>query len=174
MDCIYNVFSEAETLKYNVPQSSILGLLLFLLFVNDLPQSLSEAGSYLYADDTCIFYQHENVKQIENVLNKEFWSLFQWFIENKMSVHFGEDKSKSILSSKAKGWREIKIYFAGYSINQHETVECLGYKLDSKLSGGAMALNAKLKFLYRKNKYLTPAYIRLLCNVLIQSHFDYG
>ena len=37
------------------------------------PQSLSEAGSYLYVQDTCIFYQHEDVQKIENVLNKEFF-----------------------------------------------------------------------------------------------------
>ena len=60
---------------YGVPQGSILGLLLFLLCVNDLPQSLSDADSYLYADDACIFYQHKCVKKIENVLNKEFSSL---------------------------------------------------------------------------------------------------
>ena len=53
--CIDNVFPETGILKYGVPQGSILGLLLFLLYVNDLPQSLSDAGSYLYADDTCIF-----------------------------------------------------------------------------------------------------------------------
>ena len=65
--CIDNVFSEAGTLKYSVPQIPILGSLLFLLYVNDLPQSLSDKGSYLYADDTCIFYQHEDIKKIENV-----------------------------------------------------------------------------------------------------------
>ena len=35
-------------------------------------------------------------------------------------------------------------------------------------------INAKLKFLYRQTRYLTPAYRRLLCNALIQPHFDYG
>ena len=75
------VFSEAGTLKYGVPQGSILGPLLFLLHVNDLSQSLSDAGSYLYADDTCIFHQYKDVKKIENVLNKEFLSLCQWFID---------------------------------------------------------------------------------------------
>ena len=52
---IDNVFAEAGTLKYGVPQGFTLGPLLFLLYINDLPQSLSDAGSYLYADDTCIF-----------------------------------------------------------------------------------------------------------------------
>ena len=75
------VFSEAGTLKYGIPQGSILGPLLFLLHVNDLSQSLSDAGSYLYADDTCIFHQYKDVKKIENVLNKEFLSLCQWFID---------------------------------------------------------------------------------------------
>ena len=63
--CIDNVFSEAGTLKYGVPQGSILGPLLFLSYVNHLPQSLSDAGSYLYANNTCIFYQHENVKKLK-------------------------------------------------------------------------------------------------------------
>ena len=69
------LFSEVGTLKYGVPQSSILGPFLFPLYVNDLPQSLSDAGSYLYADDTCILYQHEGVKKIENKLTKDFSSL---------------------------------------------------------------------------------------------------
>ena len=69
---VYWCFSEAGTLKHGVPWGSILGPLLFLLYVNDLPKSLSDAGSYLHTDDTCIFYQHEDVNKIENVLNKDF------------------------------------------------------------------------------------------------------
>ena len=108
-DSIDNVFFEAETLKYGVPQDTILGPLLFLFYVNDLPQSLSDAGSYLYADDTCIFYQHDDVHKIKNFLNKEFSSFCQWFINNKLSIHFGGDKTKSILFSKTRGLREINM-----------------------------------------------------------------
>ena len=136
--CIDDIFSEAATLKYSVPQGSIYGPLLFLLYLNDLPQSLSDAGSYLYANDTCIFYKHEGIK-IENVLNKAFSSLCQWFIGIKLLINFGEDKTKSVLFSKTQGLKEINISFAGHSIKQHETVEYLGCQLDSKLSGEAMA-----------------------------------
>ena len=55
-----DVFSETETLK-DVVQGYILGTVLFLLYVNDFTRSLSETGSYLYADDTCIFYHYEDV-----------------------------------------------------------------------------------------------------------------
>ena len=169
--CIDNVFSEAGILKYGATQGSILGPLLFLLYVNDLPQLLSDASSYLYADDTSIYYQHEAVKKTEDVLTEEFSSLCQWFIGNKLSIHFEEDKTKSILSSKTRGLREIKISFVGHSIKQHKTVEYLGYQLDSKWRSDGFKspknINAKLNFLYRQIRYLTPAYKRLLYNELI-------
>ena len=69
---------------------------------------------------------------------------------------------------------------ASHSIKQHETVEYLGCQLNSKLSGEAMAskvlkkINAKLKFLHRQSRHLTPEQRRLLCNAIIQPHFDYG
>ena len=143
--CIDNFFSEAGTLKYGVTQGSILGPLLFLLYANDLPQSLSNAGSYLYADYNCIFYQHEDVKNIESVLNKEFSTLCQWFIDNKLSIHFGEDQTKSILFSKTSGLKEINISFVDHSIKQHKTVQYLGCQLDSKLSGEAIKSPKKSK-----------------------------
>ena len=107
--CI-DVLFESGTLSTVYHKALFFGPLLFLSYVNDLPQSLSDAGSYLYADDTWIFYQHEDLKKIENVLNKE------WFIDNKLSIHVREDKTKSILFSKARVLREINISFEGHSI----------------------------------------------------------
>ena len=67
-----------------------------------LPQALYETGSYLCADDTLIFYQDKHVEKTEKVLNKEFSSLCEWFIENKFSIHFGDDKIKTIFCLKLK------------------------------------------------------------------------
>ena len=78
-------------------------------------------------------------QKIENVLNKEFSSLCQRFVANKLSIHFGGDKTKSILFSKTRRLREINIYFGGHSIKQDETVQYVSCQLDSKLSGEAMA-----------------------------------
>ena len=50
-------------------------VLLFLIYINDLPQALSETASSLYVDDTCIYYQHKNVQETEAILNKELSSL---------------------------------------------------------------------------------------------------
>ena len=87
---------DAGNITCGVPQGSVLGLFLFLLYVNDMPQTV-KCDLFLYADDTCLTFQHENVKEIEDQLNLIFSSLCNWFIENKASIHLSEDKTKSIL-----------------------------------------------------------------------------
>ena len=74
----------------------------------------------------------------------------------------------------------LDIQYGHIKIKQYSKVTYLGCELDKSLSGEAMALkvmnkiNSRLKFLYRKNRYLTPYLKRLLCNALIQPHFDYA
>ena len=76
--------------------------------------------SFLYADDTCIVFQHKNVTEIEKQLLRDFSSLCDWFIDNKLSVHFGQDKTKSILfGTKHKLWnaKALNIVYNGTEIN---------------------------------------------------------
>ena len=96
------IFSEPGKLLCGVPQGSILGPLLFLLYINDMPQAV-KCELLLYADDTCLIFQHNDIKEIEIQLNKNFSLICDWFVDNKLSIHFGEDKTESILfSSKRK------------------------------------------------------------------------
>ena len=101
----------------------------------------------------------------------------EWFVDNILSIHFGEDKTKSILFASK---RKIKIIYKKIQIKQHSKVTYLGCILDDTMPGESMALkvinkkNSRFKFLHRKNKFLTPALCRLLCNDLIQPHLDYA
>ena len=165
-----------------VPQGSILGPLLFLLYVNDLKQAV-DCDLFLYADDSCLVYQHKDVKEIERNLNKNFSNVCDWFVDNKLSIHFGEDKTKCILfgtKHRLNKVNSLEIKYGEIHIKQYHTVTYLGCLLDETLSGESMALkvinkiNSRLRFLYRKNRFLSPPLRRLLCNSLIQPHFDYA
>ena len=93
------VFLKAGTINCGVPQGFILGPLLFWLCLNYIPQALSNTHRYLYADDTSTFCQHKDVTEIKNVLIKEFANVCDWFVDKKLLIHFGEDKTKCILFS---------------------------------------------------------------------------
>ena len=119
---IEGAFSEEGSLTCAVPQGSILEPLLYLIYVNDLPQSLNETASNLFADDTCIYYQHWDIQKIENVLNKNFSSVCEWFIDKELSVHIGEDKTKVILFTSNKSEAKLKDCFQDHSIKQYNCV----------------------------------------------------
>ena len=173
--------SSAGKIICGVPQGSILGPLLFLLYINDMPQAV-ESDLFLYADDSGLALQHKDINIMNQQLNKDFHNLCLWFIDNKLSIHFGEDKTKCILfasKQKIKRAGKLEISFNNIKIKQYSSLTYLGCILDNTLSGEAMAtktikkINARLKFLHRKNDFLTPELRRLLCNALIQPHFDY-
>ena len=181
--CLENNMSALAKLTCSVQQGSILGPLLFLLHVNDMPRSLNKCKLLLYADDSCLLFQSKTLSEIEATLNQDFADLCDWFIDNELSIHFGEDKTKSILfcpKNKVNKLEPLNINYQDIKIHQHAKVTYLGCILDQCLSGEAMALNvlnkinSRLSFLYRKEKFLTPKLKRLLCNALIQPHFDYA
>ena len=159
-----------------------MGPLLFLIYVNDMPQAI-KMNRFLYVDDSCLVFQGKAVIEIEKQLNKDFTRICEWFAHNRLSIHFGEDKTKSILFAskhKIKRVPKLKIKYKNIQIKEHSKVTHLGCILDETMSGESIALkvinkiNSRLKFLHRKNKLLTPALRRLSCNALIQPHFDYA
>ena len=80
-----------------VPQGSILGPLLFLIYVNDMAMAV-KCNLFLYADNTCLLFQSKNVKDIEMQLNEGFANICDWFVDNKLSIHFLNVRSKSFRS----------------------------------------------------------------------------
>ena len=147
-----------------------------------MPQII-KSNLFLYAYDSCLVFQGKNVIEIEKQLNGDFTNICEWFVDNRLSIQFGEDKTKSILFAskcRIKKVPKLSITYRNIQIKHHSKVTYLSCILDEAMSGESMALkvinkiNLRLKFLNRKNKFLTPVLCRLLCNALIQPHFDYA
>ena len=101
--------------------------------------------------------QHEDINEIEKQLNEDFSNTCGWFVDNKLIIHIGEDKTKSILFTsifKKKNIKKLNIKYEDKQIKQHSKVKYLGCLMYEKMSGESMALNVipkinnKLKFLY--------------------------
>ena len=86
----------AVKIECGIPKESVLGPFLFLLFVNDMKQAVN-CDSFLCANDSCLVYQHNDFSKTEQNLNKNFPNICGCFVDNKLSIHFGEDKTKCIL-----------------------------------------------------------------------------
>ena len=147
-----------------------------------MPQAV-DCELLLYADDTCLIFQHKDITETESALNKNFSMLCDWFVDNKLSTHFGEDKIKSILfgsKHKIKKSKSLNIQYNDIKIKQYSKVTYLGCTLDETLSGESMAIHvinkiySRLRFLYRQNRFLNFPLRRLLCNAMIQPFFDYA
>ena len=107
--------------------------------------------------------------------------LCDWFADNKLSIHFGEDKTKSILfgsKHKIKKSKPLNIQYNDIKIKQYSKVTYLGCIFDETLSGESMAIHvinkmhSRLRFLYHQNRFLSFSLCRLLCNAMIQPFFN--
>ena len=125
---------------------------------------------FLYAEDFCLGFQGKYVIDIEKQINTDHANICECFVDNRLSIHFGKDKTISILLVSKYKVRNVPKRRFTY----------LGCILDETMSGESMALkvinkmNLIPKFLHRKNKNLTQALCRLLFNSHIQPHFDYA
>ena len=85
----YDQINKTDYLKVKcgVPQGSILGPLLFLLYINDLHQASNVINPIMYVDDTNVFYSHGNIKFLFETVNKELNNVSEWFKANKLSLN---------------------------------------------------------------------------------------
>ena len=96
---INGTFSKPRMVPCGVPQGSILGPLLFLIYVNDM-ESAVKCKLILYADDSALLVSGKDIKVIQETLGKELCALSSWLVDNKLSLHLG--KTESILFGSCK------------------------------------------------------------------------
>ena len=84
---IGSFISEKATTLCAVPQGSVLGPLLFLIYVNDIYMSSDKLNFYLFADDTNLLYADKSLKSLESVVNSELIKVYNWLTANKLTLN---------------------------------------------------------------------------------------
>ena len=78
--------SDELKITHGFPQGSVLGPLLFLLYINDVPLSSNILNFRLFADDTSPLYSHDNLSVLESIVNNELIKVSNWLIANKLTL----------------------------------------------------------------------------------------
>ena len=126
-----------EDITCGVPQGSILGPLLFIIYVNDLCNVSKILEPIMFADDTNLFFSHKNIKDLLQAVNSELGKVFQWFNANKLSLN--KDKTKYTFFHKAQEKDNIPLKLPSLFINDKEierviSIKFLGVLFDEHLS----------------------------------------
>ena len=173
--------SSMQTVKSGVPQGSVLGPVLFLLFVNDLPLFITEAYVDIYADDTTVHTASKVSKTIKTKLQNSSNDFKTYCIQNKMYVHAGKT-SLMIIGSRQNISRveQLEIYIDNEIIKQVDTQKLLGVAIDQTLCWDnqvdTVALNIarRITLLKLLSKYVGKDSLNQYYNAYILPIFDYG
>ena len=148
--------SETDTITCGVPQGSVLGPLLFIIYTNDMPENLIRTKAILFADDTTIFKSNKNLTELYQFMNHDLKTLTDWFKANKLSLNTGKTncilfkRNKNILNA-----HNNKLYLDNVELSFATQTKFLGLIIDeylewddhiklcrNKISSGIYAVNS--------------------------------
>ena len=173
--------SQTRSISCGVPQGSVLGPLLFLIFINDLPNCCPQGNFRIFADDTSAFYHCKNLDELISTGKLIMISLNTWFSANKMTLNT-EKSTFTIFKSSRKKIPSLpnSIKFLDMEIKRTPTIKFLGLILDENLTWNPHIndLCSKLKSLfhifYYIRDYISKKEIQTIYYSLIYSRIKYG
>jgi hypothetical protein len=179
---INGVRSQEQESTCGIPQGSILGPLLFILYINDLPNYVSSVKVSMYADDTAIFYTSSDVNDIVNKINGDLVNVDNWLSKNKLSLNvdktnfmpIGTPQQLARLSD-----HEFNINIKGTRLQRVNHCKHLGVIVDENLLWSNHVDHVRKKVLtglyfLRKSKYVVPTHVQtMLYKTIVAPHFDY-
>ena len=127
---IGDTISSSQTIICGIPQGSTLGPLLFLLYINDLPNCSSKLSFRIFADDTNMFYTSNNLRNLESVMNEEFKLVVKYCAINKLSINFSKTNYILVSSSRLSGSINVN------DIKVQSQIKYLGAYIDQHLNWG--------------------------------------
>ena len=127
--------SDIQQITYGVPQGSILGPLLFLIYINDIQNCVSCSDLRLFADDTAIFFHGSNPDQIIANTNNEMKNVIEWYQANKLKLSLGKSNFVLYHGFKKNPRRDIsEIRIGNDSIPRSTCTKYIGLTIDEKLT----------------------------------------
>ena len=170
-------YSSYYDLSHGTLQGSCLGPLLFKIYVNDLHLQLEHCHCILFADDTTIYYSHQNTTYLEWCLNEDMNNLSDWFKVNELTLNIS--KTVGMLFFPRKNWNPC-VRIDGLLIPFMEYMTYLGIWIDNALTWQRHINKIYMKIkqntsLLRNSCYILDLHCkRMLFYAQIQSHINYG
>ena len=153
---VNNTLSGEYPITCGVPQGSVLGPLLFVLYINDMSECLNTLRCQHYADDTVIFIAHEPQHDVSDVINEDLRSIENWCNRNKLSLN-GKKTKLLTFTTKALNRTLVRprLWLQGEKIEHAPTYKYLGITLDTMMKFSKqvnnLEKNAKHKLYLLKN-----------------------
>ena len=178
---INSTLSDFKNIEIGVPQGSILGPLLFIIFVNSLPDSIhNDCKCVMYADDTTLLLNSSDPTTLQNDLNSNLDKIADWFKANKLTLNI--KKTKLMLFGTKKSlckFKDVSLKYDGITIERVEKFKYLGVSFDPQLSWNehvnylSSIISKRIGVICRIKQYLPNKIINMLAQALIFPHFDY-
>ena len=173
--------SSSCSLTCGVPQGTILGPLLFLLYINDLPNCLSNCEPRMYADDTHLTYAGGDLESIQLCLNEDLTNVFNWLQANKLTLNMTKTEFMLIGSGQRLGTLTASptTRMNSTQVSQVTSTKSLGVIIDDRLDWHSHIEKLTKKIAsgigcLKRVRHLIPAStLHLLYQALVKPHFDY-
>ena len=171
--------SESKYITCAVPQGSCLGPLLFLIYINDLPNISEVLHFYLFADDTNIYYEAETVKKLETVLNRELRKLDTWLMVNRLSLNIVKTKFLVFHPYNKPMKQRITLKIHKKVIAESDYIKYLGIMINSTLSWNihinkiSKTISRATGLLYKIRPFINNKILKMLYYSLVYPHLNY-
>lgn len=173
-------FSSLKDICIGVPQGSVLGPILFLIFINDIGLLPLNGMPTLFADDTNIFYIGDDMIELQQIIQKDINILSRWFLINRLTVNI--DKTNYIIFMKNKNvnpTNSFEIMYNNHQLKQETYIKYLGLIIDSNLSWENHINHIKKKItpvigIMHRLKHCIPVVLnKSIYSAMVEAHMRY-